>query len=164
MVAALCAFLLGLGWACAPADPGMGGGSGGASGTGGASATGGAGAGTGGAAATCTPGSSAGLANFAGVTEVLHFYCGGAGCHNENQAPKFFDDAGLYTLLTTYTVAKCGGRVLVKPCKPDESALYLVQKGMCEGVEKMPKGCIDTCTVADDLEAVRQWIANGAPK
>jgi hypothetical protein len=145
---------------CMPSEPDtdMRGG-GGHSGSGGVS-----GAGTGGAGVSCTPGSSAGLANFAGVTEVLHFYCGGAGCHNETQAPKFFDDAGLYTMLTTYTVAKCGGRVLVKPCKPEESALYLVQKGQCEGVEKMPKGCIDTCTVPDDLEAVRQWIANGAPR
>ena len=98
------------------------------------------------------------------MTEILHFYCGGSGCHNENQAPKFFEDATLHTMLTTYTVAKCGGRVLVKPCKPEESALYLVQKGQCEGVEKMPKGCVDTCTVPDELEAVRQWIANGAPK
>ena len=57
---------------------------------------------------------------------VIGFYCGGAGCHNEGQPPNYFpdDDATLYRTLTEYKVTKCGGRVLVKPCAPEESAFY----------------------------------------
>jgi len=143
-----------LGGACMPADPvasgtgGAGGGSGGSPGTGGAN---------------CQPGSTAGYANYPGVKEILHFYCGGSGCHNEGQSPKFFEDATLYSTLTTYKVVGCQNRVLVKPCSPDDSALYLVPQGMCPLVEKMPLGCVDNCVVPDDLAAIRQWIANGAP-
>jgi hypothetical protein len=154
------AFLSTTGAGCVPAENmGGTGGAGGASGAG--TGSGGAGSGTGGA--SCTPGSTAGYANYPGVKEILHFYCGGSGCHNEGQAPKFFDDATLYATLTTYKVAGCGNRVLVKPCAPDDSALYLVPQGMCPMVEKMPKGCVDNCVVPDDLGAIRQWIANGAP-
>ena len=60
---------------------------------------------------------------------VIGFYCGGAGCHNEGQPPNYFpdNDATLYRTLTEYKVAKCGGRVLVKPCAPEESAFYRAQ-------------------------------------
>jgi hypothetical protein len=155
LLALLLTTLLTLGGACVPSDPT----NPSLAGTGGAG--GGVGSGTGGA--SCTPGSTAGYANYPGVKDILHFYCGGSGCHNEGQAPKFFDDATLYSTLTTYKVAGCQNRVLVKPCSPDDSALVLVPQGMCAMVEKMPKGCVDNCVVPDDLAAIRQWIANGAP-
>ena len=85
-------------------------------------------------------------------------------------------DAALYTKLTTYVAPLCGGRRLVKPCAPDDSAFVRAQAGMCEGLAGnalgmplpyMPFGCEpvnDNCTPADKLEGIRQWIANGAPR
>ena len=100
---------------------------------------------------------------------VVGFYCGGSGCHNNGQTPDLFpsDDATLYNTLTTYKVAKCGGRVLVKPCAPEDSAFYRAQSDptTCEMLPQMPFGCGGgNCTQPDDLEIVRQWIAAGAPK
>lgn len=160
----VCAAALSLLGACAPA--GSGSGSGGASGTGGSGSGSGGATGSGGAggAPSCT-GSIAGAPTMSDVREVIHFYCGGGGCHNEGRAPALFEDANLHTLLTTYKVAGCGNRTLVVPCKPEDSAFYRVQKGECETVERMPKGCSqDTCVYVDDLETVRKWIANGALK
>ena len=108
---------------------------------------------------------SSSLANWSGVKTVIGFYCGGAGCHNEGQQPAFFpdSDATLYRTLMEHRVAKCGGRVLVKPCAPEESAFYRAQAGTCETLPRMPFGCGEgSCTSADDLEGVRQWIASGA--
>ena len=71
---------------------------------------------------------------------VIGFYCGGAGCHNEGQPPNYFpgNDATLYRTLTEYKVTKCGGRVLVKPCAPQESAFYLAQtEAMCGELPRM---------------------------
>jgi len=100
---------------------------------------------------------------------IISFYCGGAGCHNNGQSPNLFpsDDATLYRTLTEYKVTKCGGRVLVKPCAPEESAFYRAQAEptMCDPLPRMPFGCgPGSCTAADDLEDIRQWIAKGAPK
>ena len=130
-------------------------------------------AGHGGAAgvASCSAGGTGGSSSFAtwsGVKTVIGFYCGGAGCHNEGQPPNYFpgDDATLYRTLTEYKVAKCGGRVLVKPCAPEESAFYLAQAEppMCNPLPRMPFGCGQgSCTAPEDLEDVRQWIAKGAP-
>src|SRR4029079_5011906 len=68
--------------------------------------------------ASCATGGSTGVATWSDVKTVVGFYCGGSGCHNNGQTPDLFpsDDATLYNTLTTYKVAKCGGRVLVKPC------------------------------------------------
>jgi hypothetical protein len=100
---------------------------------------------------------------------IIGFYCGGAGCHNNGQPPNLFpnDDATLYRTLTEYKVTKCGGRVLVKPCAPEDSAFYRAQTepAMCDPLPRMPFGCgPGSCTSPDDLEDVRQWIAKGAPK
>jgi hypothetical protein len=126
----------------------------------------GAGGGAGGAPAAC--GGSSGNspnANFAYIRTLVADTCGGAGCHNEApMQPQLVDDAALYTTLTTYRAQLCRNRVLVKPCAPEESAFYLVQRGECEDVAQMPFGCVDRCTPPDDIEAIRQWIANGAPE
>ena len=120
---------------------------------------------------SCTVGAADGgssLANWSGVKTVIGFYCGGAGCHNEDQKPALFpdNDATLYRTLMEHKVAGCGGRALVKPCSPEESALYRVQAEppMCDATPRMPFGCGQgSCTSPDDLEGIRQWIANGAP-
>jgi hypothetical protein len=128
-----------------------------------------AGAGGNAGAASCSPGGTGGgsLANWSGVKTIIGFYCGGAGCHNEGQQPNLFpdNDATLYRTLREHTVVKCGGRVLVKPCAPEESAFYRAQAEppMCEMLPRMPFGCGEgSCTSPDDLEGIRQWIANGA--
>jgi hypothetical protein len=138
------------------ANPGQGGNSG-QSGAGGASCA---------AAAT---GGSTGVATWTDVKTVVGFYCGGTSCHNNGQTPNLFpdNDTALYTTLTTYKVAKCGGRVLVKPCAPDDSAFFRAQSDptKCEMLPQMPFGCGGgNCTQPDDLEIVRQWIAAGALK
>jgi hypothetical protein len=73
------------------------------------------------------------------------------------------DDEMLYATLTTYTSGACGDRLLVTPFMPEESAFLLAQEGKCAYIPQMPLGCVDDCTPAADLEAVRQWIAAGAP-
>jgi hypothetical protein len=127
---------------------------------------------SGAAGASCSPaatGGSAGSATWTDVKTVVGFYCGGTGCHNNGQMPNLFPDTdtALYTTLMTYKVTKCGGRVLVKPCAPDDSAFYRAQSDptKCEMLPQMPFGCGGgNCTQPDDLEIVRQWIAAGAPK
>ena len=125
--------------------------------------------GSGGGASCAATGGSAGSATFSDVKTVVGFYCGGSTCHNSGQTPNLFpdSDAALYTTLTTYKVTKCGGRVLVKPCAPEDSAIYRAQSDptTCEMLPQMPFGCgVGSCTQPDDLEIVRQWIAEGAPK
>jgi hypothetical protein len=167
---ALLVVFSGLG-ACLPTEPasqGSGGSGSGGSGSGG-SGSGGSGSGGSGSGGSCSSSSGSSSATFSQMKVVIGFYCGGAGCHNENQAPNLFpdNDATLYRTLTEYKVKDCGGRVLVKPCAPEESAFYRVQtsSAMCDPVPRMPFGCGEgSCTSADDLEDVRQWIARGAPK
>ncbi len=157
--------------ACMPGNDGTGtagtsgGGSSGNAGT--AGAAGGAGAaGTGGA--NCNAGGSTGgssdLANFDTIRMIVQVQCGGPGCHNDTQTPHLVDDANLYTTLTTFVSTMCGNRLLVNPCSPEESAFYLAQRGQCETLERMPKGCVDLCTPDDYLQGIWQWISNGAPK
>jgi hypothetical protein len=99
--------------------------------------------------------------------------CFGSDCHTEGDREPFLlglnstplGDAALHDKLTTYRTVKCGQRVLVKPCAPDDSAFYLAQAGRCGELAQMPFGCMpefDNCTPADKLEGIRQWIASGA--
>jgi hypothetical protein len=135
----------------------------------------------GGGPASCggSSGTSA-LATWANVRDVVTT-CSGSDCH-ETREPLMIgptgdlSDAALYTKLTTFVAPLCGGRRLVKPCAPDDSAFTRAQAGMCEGLAGnalgtplpyMPFGCEpvnDNCTPADKLEGIRQWIANGAPQ
>ena len=99
--------------------------------------------------------------------------CFGADCHTEGDREPFLfglnsaplSDADLYRKLTTYRTVKCGQRLLVNPCSPNQSAFYLAQMGLCEELPQMPFGCEpanDNCTPDAKLEGLRQWIANGA--
>jgi hypothetical protein len=156
--------------ACLPDPGGLPSGSGG---TGGGSGRGGSG--------TVSCGGSSGasaLATWANVRSIIYpdfGGCYGSDCHTQGDREPFLlglnstplDDAVLYDKLTTYKTMKCGKRVLVKPCAPDESAFYLAQVGTCPELPQMPFGCLpenDNCTPADKLEGLRQWIANGAPR
>jgi hypothetical protein len=117
------------------------------------------------------------LATWTNVRDVVDNTCAGADCH-ETREPLMIgstgplSDTALYSKLTTYVTTMCGGRMLVKPCAPADSAFHRAQAGMCEGaagtpLPYMPFGCdpmYDNCTPADKLEGIRQWIANGAPR
>jgi hypothetical protein len=121
------------------------------------------------------------LATWANVRDVVDNTCAGSDCH-ETREPLMIgstgplSDTALYSKLTTYVAPQCGGRRMVKPCAPDESAFHRAQVGTCEGLPGtvlgaplpyMPSGCdpiYDNCTPADKLEGIRQWIANGAPR
>lgn len=140
-----------------------GGGTGGSSGSAGGGSSGSGGAG----GAAAASGTTSQYANFATMIEIVQVKCTGSGCHNGGTLPTMvgISDAKLYTTLTTYVAQSCGGRVLVKPGSPDQSAFYLVQKGLCgDSLPQMPLGCVDTCTPDDYLEGVREWIVNGAPQ
>ena len=95
---------------------------------------------------------------------VIGFYCGGAGCHNEGQPPNYFpdNDATLYRTLTEYKVAKCGGRVLVKPCAPAESAFYLARQRRCA---VSFRGCPSVAVkVAARRPTISRTFASGSPR
>jgi len=141
--------------------------------------TGGTG-GTGMVACGGSPGTSP-KGNWAGVREAVDLSCQGSDCHTQgDREPILFGLTGplsddvLYTKLTTFVAARCMGRMMVKPCAPDESAFYLAQKGLCEGggggdgpLPYMPFGCdpkYDNCTSQELLDGVRDWIAKGAPR
>ena len=153
------------------ADPGVG-----PSGAGGSSGTTGAG-GTGMVSCGGAPGTSD-LATWANVRSIFEGDpvggCYGADCHRQGEREPIMlgssaplSDAALYDKLTTYKTTKCGNRVLVKPCAPEQSSFYLAQTGMCGDLPQMPFGCLpefDNCTAADKLEGLRLWIARGAPR
>jgi hypothetical protein len=147
----------------------------------GAGGSSGGGAGGTGGPITCAGGSpgTSDKANWTTVRDVVDITCTGADCHATGDREPYMigltgplSDADLYNKLTTYKAAKCGDRVMVKPCAPEESAFYRAQAGMCEGtagvaLAYMPFGCMpiyDNCTAADLLEGIRQWIAKGAPR
>jgi hypothetical protein len=150
-------------------------------GTGGTSGSGGSGGVNGMVSCGGASGTSA-LATWANVRSIIEpdsaqpGGCFGADCHRQGEREPVMvgtisdplSDTDLYNKLTTYrTSAKCGNRVLVKPCAPDDSAFYRAQAGTCGELPQMPFGCLpefENCTPADKLEGLRQWIANGAPR
>jgi hypothetical protein len=92
-------------------------------------------------------------------------------CHESGGCqPKVFQkDETLYDTLTTLTISRCDNRVLVAPGDPENSALYLVLKGTCGSVGKMPSGCVEdeftnTCADHGDIERIRLWIEAGAQR
>lgn len=125
-------------------------------------------AGSGGMVASCTPTGGTGAPstavpgpNFQTVRDIAT-RCAGVICHSGTMNPMIQDTPNLYQTLTTYQAGLCSGFKLIEPCKPEESAFYLAQRGECANIPRMPLECVDNCTPTEDLEALRQWIANGA--
>lgn len=160
---------------------GAGGLSGGAGGAGGASGSvssagvgGGGMAGSGGGAAGVAGGGGsggsggAGLApTFATVKSIIQMSCFGGLCHDlpENPLQLKVDDK-LYTTLTTHMTETCG--IVVKPGMPQDSALVKLLKGPCNGTDRMPFNmCFNDgdegCVSPEEIAAIEQWIASGAP-
>jgi hypothetical protein len=151
------------------------GGSGGSNSGSGGKGSGGSVSGSGGAVASGGSSGTPGLATWANLRDVVDNTCFGSDCHVQGDRQPFLlalsaaplSDADLYSKLTTYKAAMCGNRVLVKPGAPDESAFYLAQAGMCDGLPQMPFGCVpayDNCTSMDKLDGIRKWIAAGATR
>lgn len=108
------------------------------------------------------------------------FDSGSADCHGGHEGRVDFrpDMPGitpLYERLTTWYSDVCG-KLVVSPGNPDQSALLQVLTTGCgnvvpkcligtECIPRMPLECEDGagCIPPDYVEALRQWIANGAP-
>ena len=134
-------------------------------------------AGMGGSGEPCTPngGTTTPPATFATVQESFRGFgsvssCASAPCHGANgNAPPgkpltLQDDANLYMNMMSYNSHACGDIPLVKPGKPNESALIKILTGPCGATPRMPFGCTDEfCLPAENVAAISQWIANCAP-
>lgn len=100
--------------------------------------------------------------------------CSAAPCHGINGAapPEHplelppNDDAQLYQNLLSYVSNACNAK-LVDPCNPAQSALVMILKGPCGVTPRMPYGCspeAGDCIPDEYVDAVSQWIANGATR
>jgi len=148
-----------------------GGGAGGASsaggGSGGANTAGGGPSSAGGAAVE---------ASFATVKTVIMASCFGGGCHNEEGNPLQMEiDDKLYGTLTSKSTKNCGK--LLNTANPAESALVKVLLGDCgtppNTTPRMPfQKCWpgdlpadnEACVSTANVEAIKAWIAKGAPQ
>lgn len=93
-------------------------------------------------------------------TEVFDKSCSFSSCHGANAtAPELTAGKSRGNLVDRGSNFEASKKLVVAG-KPDESMLYLVLKGSVGSVEQMPQGLgkID----AAKIEAVRQWIADGA--
>ncbi|WP_438003758.1 hypothetical protein WME89_33515 [Sorangium sp. So ce321] len=91
--------------------------------------------------------------------------CFGAGCHNDEMNRLDLQvDGDLHARLTSHMTEDCGP--LVDTANPQESALIKVLKGPCGSTPRMPLECINDgdakCVPDDYIEAMTQWIADGA--
>ncbi|WP_437324758.1 hypothetical protein [Sorangium sp. So ce381] len=143
---------------------GSGGQGSGGDGAGGATASSSTSAGTGGGGSAVDP-------TFETVREVVaQAGCSTASCHNGEAKPTLVDDNTLYTTLTTHISEACGDIPLVTPGEPEQSALVKILKGPCGDIARMPNGCVGvpgpeyTCLLQEYIDAIEQWVANGAPQ
>lgn len=104
-------------------------------------------------------------------------FCAASDCHGNFEGRlNLQDDEGLYTRLTTWTSELCGNKLVVNPGNPEHSAILDVFTTGCgdvfpkcqvgtECIPQMPIGCQPgfDCIAPEKTEAIRQWIANGAP-
>lgn len=135
------------------------GGGGGSAGTSGTAAAAGTESGGGGGAVE---------ASFDTLKSLIPMHCFGGLCHDlpENPLHLTVDDK-LYTTLTTHVTKHCGP--VLKPGSPQESALIRLLKGPCGETDRMPFGkCFEDgdegCVSPQDIAALEQWIAKGAPQ
>ncbi|WP_437581579.1 hypothetical protein [Sorangium sp. So ce887] len=162
-----------------PDDTG-GGGTGGAGGSdsgstsaSGSTSSGGGAGGSGGAGSTSAStggGGSTGSGSeieptFETVKFVAQSACFGAGCHNDDMNPlDLMINEELHTRLTSHISKNCGP--LVNLDNPQESAIIKVLQGPCGATPRMPLECVNegdtACIPPDYIEAITQWIADGA--
>ncbi|WP_437493993.1 hypothetical protein WME75_21615 [Sorangium sp. So ce1014] len=102
---------------------------------------------------------------FETVKYVAQSACFGAGCHNDDMNRlNLMIKEELHTTITSHISKNCGP--LVNVGNPQESAIIKVLKGPCGGTPRMPLECINdgdaACVPPDYIEAITQWIADGA--
>jgi hypothetical protein len=153
------------------------GGTGGA--TGGTGGTGGAAGSTGGATGG-TGGTGGATVTFSQITTILTTNCAVSGCHNGggnknlNYQSPMPDLYSVLTMMIPAGAAHCVGDTLVKPGNATDSFLYKVIMGgaSCvngsgnEQVGRMPDMCGTNnkpCLTATQIEAIKDWINEGAP-
>lgn len=107
--------------------------------------------------------------------------CAGSDCHGGFEHRLDLRDdlttngQALYDQLTTWTSELCGNKLVVNPGNPDQSAILDVLTTGCgavapncvvgeECIPQMPFNCQPgfDCVPDDKIEAIRQWIADGA--
>jgi len=137
-----------------------------------------------GMATTSTNGGAQVPATFDTVITVLttnQISCIGSDCHGgvdtriDLRPDEMRPAEMLYNRLTTQMSELCG-KLIVSPGYPDQSALVQVLTTGCgtvtpgcligtECIPRMPLECTEgvDCIPPDYIEAIRQWIANGAP-
>jgi hypothetical protein len=124
-------------------------------------------AGSGGGAGTAGMGAVPLGPTFASVASIMRENCGPLACHGggpDGQDLIFVNLDTLYTTLTTKVVKECFNNVLVVPGDVANSALPKLPTWQCTDFV-MPQGCIDDpCIAPAELDAIRGWIAAGAPR
>ncbi|XXX75931.1 hypothetical protein WMF30_50605 [Sorangium sp. So ce134] len=93
--------------------------------------------------------------------------CFGAGCHNDDMNPLDLRvDEELHARLTSHVSRNCGNLPIVNPGNPQESALIKILTGPCGTTPRMPPECVNDgdakCVPDDYIQAITQWIADGA--
>ena len=148
------------------------GGSGGgvAGGGAGGKATGGSGGSTGGTSGGGSGGGSTVPASFATMKLIIESLC--QGCHGSDMSLNLNSDPALYGRLTTTDPTKvaksCSNIPLITKGDPSKSALFKMLEGTCPPpFSIMPDGCKPAdgnCLETDYQDAVKRWIAAGAPE
>lgn len=109
--------------------------------------------------------SEPGVATLDYIRGLLLYRCGNAICHlPPPYTPPDFSKSGdeMFTLLTTFTVEKCGNLPLVTPGSLENSAIIQVVSGGC-GTFSMPPDTYMGFTEAE-FEMLSNWVAAGAPR
>jgi hypothetical protein len=99
------------------------------------------------------------------IQPLLTASCTSMACHDAIQPQQGLDlvTGHAYAQLVSVASTECSTSMLVKPGAPSDS--YLVVKlaggGTCSTGSRMPKAA--TAWSSDQIQLVRDWIANGAP-
>ncbi len=95
--------------------------------------------------------------------------CYGGSCHNSPRNHLQVDkpDDILYDYLLSFTTLECGK--LIDTQNPPESAIVKYLRGPCGTIERMPATwCVEDsdpgCIPEEYIQAIEQWIADGAPR
>jgi hypothetical protein len=97
---------------------------------------------------------------------MINLTCANVVCHVPGYFMPDLSDANndQYEILMNTHIEQCGGAPLVKPGDPDGSAIIMVTHQQCVELA-MPKDCTDpVCIAPEKVEALRAWIAAGAPR
>lgn len=92
-------------------------------------------------------------------TTIFDKNCALSGCHGPGETPEFTAGKSRTNLVDRASNHEAGKKLVIAG-NPEESMLYQVLKGAVGSVEQMPQG--QKKLDANKVEAIRQWIAEGA--